>query len=295
MRCNSDESTIIMNEKIATRRSMQKPFCPLKNGQAMVEFIIVMPVLILLIFGAVQIGLIYSAKTTLNYATFQSARLGAVNNATYSSLRRGLIRGISPLFTSNETLSTVRTDIDEGIDSNGAKRDAVSEVDTYTKIIRISPASDNFKPTAFGTRNDDGIYEIPNDNLMYRPSSQANGVSIQDANLLKIRVQYCYKLMVPLVNRIIGSLSELNNQRTNQQVYETVNDPKFADANRYYVNQASGTLSSYNQLCGDRANSNEGFIISADAIVRMQSPAYDEDDDDDFGSNMCDGVKMACP
>tara|TARA_R110001606_G_scaffold361754_7_gene515184 strand:+ start:80872 stop:81732 length:861 start_codon:yes stop_codon:yes gene_type:complete len=264
-------------------------------GQAMIEFIIVIPVLILLIFGAVQIGLIYSAKTTLNYATFQSARLGAVNNATYSSLRRGLIRGIAPLYTSNTTLDTVRTDIDAGINSGNTKRDAQSEVDAYTKITRISPTRKQFEASGFGVKNADNIYEIPNDNLMYRPTTQKDDASIQDANLLKIRVQYCYKLMVPLVNRIIGSLSELNNKRTNQRIYETLNDPKFADANRYYTNEAAGTLSSYEQLCGDRADSNEGFIISADAIVRMQSPAYEEDDDENLGDYMCDGVHMSCP
>lgn len=272
-----------------------KSYVKTHHGQAMVEFIIVIPVLILLIFGAVQIGLIYSAKTTLNYATFQSARLAAVNNATYSSLRRGLIRGIAPLYTSNTSLTTVRTDIDAGINSSNTKRDAQSEVDAYTKITRISPTKKQFKASGFGVRNADNTYEIPNDNLMYRPTTKKDGASVQDANLLKIRVQYCYKLMVPLVNRIIGSLSELNNNRTNQRIYETLNDPKFADANRYYTNEAAGTLSSYEQLCGDRAGSNEGFIISADAIVRMQSPAYEDDDDEDVGNNMCDGVKMSCP
>lgn len=292
MRCKSDPP-----QMIPIKQSLIKmhPYSKRYQGQAMVEFIIVIPVLILLIFGAVQIGFIYSAKTTLNYATFQSARLGAVNNATYSSLRRGLIRGIAPLYTSNASLTTVKTDIDAGISSNNTKRDAQSEVDAYTKITRISPTRKQFEASGFGIRNSDNIYEIPNDNLMYRPTSQKGGSSIQDANLLKIRVQYCYKLMVPLVNRIIGSLSELNNNRTNQRIYETVNDPKFADANRYYTNAVAGTLSSYEQLCGDRADSNEGFIISADAIVRMQSSAYEEDDDEDFGDKMCDGVKMSCP
>ncbi len=268
------------------------------RGQAMIEFLVVIPVLILLIFGAIQIGLIYSAKTTLNYATFQAARLAAVNNASYSSMRRGLIRGLAPLYTSSSTLTTIRTDIDEGISSSGGKRDAQSEVDSFTRIIRISPTSDQFKIAQFGVKNSDGVYEIPNDNLMYRPETQEGGVSIQDANLLKIEVQYCYKLMVPLVNRVIGSLSELRNLRTNQAVYETVNDPKFADANRYYINQtaaAQTALASYDQLCGERAAGNEGFIISANAIVRMQSPALETDDDDDFGDYMCDGVKMACP
>ena len=275
-----------------------KYFAKTNVGQAMIEFIIVIPVLILLVFGAIQIGLIYSAKTTLNYATFQSARLGAVNNATYSSLRRGLIRGMAPLYTSNSSLNTISNDIDAGINSGNTKRDAQTEIDSYTKIIRINPTAKQFQSASgfgFGVQNSDSIYEIPNDNLMYRPTTKKDDASIQDANLLKIRVQYCYKLMVPLVNRIIGSLSELNNLRTNQRIYETINDPKFVDANRYYVNENAGTMSSYQSLCGDRANSNEGFIISADAIVRMQSPAYEEDDDEDLGDKMCDGVRMACP
>ncbi len=266
------------------------------TGQAMVEFLIVIPVLILLIFGAIQIGFIYSAKTTLNYATFQSARLAAVNNGTYSAMRRGLIRGLAPLFSSSASLTSIKNDIESGIDSSGTKRDASTEVDNYTRIIRVNPQSSLFSVSAFGVMNDDGIYEIPNDNLMYRPSTEVSGVSIQDANLLKIRVQYCYKLMIPLVNRVIGSLSELNNNRKNQAVYETVNDPKFADANRYYSNlNAVNNLASYEQLCGDRANNNEGFIISADAIIRMQSPAFEEEPDGDFSTYMCDGDKMSCP
>jgi len=271
-----------------------KPAQSVHQGQAMVEFLIVIPVLILLIFGAIQIGLIYSAKTTLNYATFQSARLGAVNNATYTSLRRGLVQGLAPLFTSSGSLTSLKDDVAAGIDSKGTKRDAVSEVDSYTRIIRISPLSSHFEDSAFGIENDDGFNQIPNDNLMYRPDDLVDDASIQDANLLKIRVQYCYKLMVPLVNRVIGSLSELNNQRTNQAVYETVNDPRFADANKFYSDRSAGVLASYDDLCGDRAASNEGFIISADVIVRMQSAAYEEDEGD-MGANMCDGVKMACP
>lgn len=276
------------------------------NGQAMVEFLIVIPVLILLIFGAIQIAFIYSAKTTLNYATFQSARLAAVNHATYSSMRRGLIRGLAPLYTNSSRQSEMADDIDEGIDSDDPnRRDARSEVDNYVRFIRISPTDSQLKPSGFGVENADGIFEIPNDNLMYRPSWIADGATIQDANLLKIRVQYCYKLMVPLVNRVIGNLSELNNRRSlnamtsdDPAVYETVDDPRFADANRYYsdiASDSSGSLASYNELCGDRADGNEGFIITAEAIVRMQSPAYAADDDEDFEDVMCDGTRMACP
>ena len=99
-----------------------------QRGNAMTEFVIVIPVLILLIFGTIQIGLIYSAKVTLNYATFQSARLGATNNATYSALRRGLIRGLAPLYTTSSDLDGIKTDIALGINSNAQRRDGTRGV-----------------------------------------------------------------------------------------------------------------------------------------------------------------------
>ncbi|WP_049724071.1 TadE/TadG family type IV pilus assembly protein [Gilvimarinus polysaccharolyticus] len=267
------------------------------RGQAMVEFIIIIPVLLLLIFGAIQIAFIYSAKTTLNYATFQAARVAATNNGTYSSLRRGLIRGMAPLFTSNASLGDMRDDISAGVESGGTRRDAIYEVDNFTRFIRINPTSAMINAGGFGEPTADGIIALPNDNLMYRPSNvTVDDVNIQDANLLKIRVQYCYKLMVPLVNRIIGSLSELNNRKDPGSYHEhhTVDDPRFADANRGEVNQAAGVTASYEELCGSRANGKEGFVIFAEATVRMQSPTYNEDTDDVFEAFMCDGTKMAC-
>lgn len=270
-------------------------------GQAMIEFVIIIPVLLLLIFGAIQIAFIYSAKTTLNYAVFQSARVAATNNATYSSMRRGLVRGLAPLFTNISDISDMKNDIDAGIDSGGTRRDAVSEVDTYTRIIRVNPTFAMVDVAGFGEDVGDGVVGMPNDNLMYRPSWQVDGVSIQDANLLKIRVQYCYKLMVPLVNKIIGSLSELNNRRPagSYREHHTVGDPRFADANIGELDEAAaingGVTATYAELCGDRAGNKEGFVLTSEAIVRMQSPVFDTDDDDEVGDKMCDGKKMACP
>ena len=268
-----------------------------QRGHAMTEFVIVIPVLILLIVGTIQIGLIYSAKVTLNYATFQSARLGATNNATYSALRRGLIRGLAPLYTTSSDLDGIKTDIALGINSNAQRRDAKSEVDSYTKIIRLSPTVDAFASYSDNT-NADGTVQIPNDNLMFRPSNDSfDGANLQDANLLKIRVQYCYKLMVPIVNRIIASLSQLNDNAN-------VGDSRFADRNRGAANQAAsryGHLASYDDLCGgrdgasDRSSGSTGFMMFSEAIVRMQSPAYEDDDGVEFGELMCNGAHMSCP
>jgi hypothetical protein len=49
---------------------------------------------------------------------------------------------------------------------------------------------------------------IPNDNLEYRThrAGPASGLSIQDANALKIRVAYAYELKVPLMKAVFKSV-----------------------------------------------------------------------------------------
>ena len=48
-----------------------------QRGQSMVEFCIVVPLFLFLLLLILQMVLIYRAKSTLDYATFQAARTGA--------------------------------------------------------------------------------------------------------------------------------------------------------------------------------------------------------------------------
>jgi len=72
-----------------------------------------------------------------------------------------------------------------------------------TKIDVLSPTADAYN--AHKADSESGT-EIPNDNLMYRPTTVKGGMSVQDANLLTIQVTYCTRLIVPIVNRVIYSL-----------------------------------------------------------------------------------------
>lgn len=222
-----------------------------QSAQAMVEFLIIIPVLILLIFGAAQAAFIYSAKNGLNYATFQAARIGAMNHAQYSDIRRGLIRGMYPMF------SRVK---DERM------KYTATEADNYVLITRVSPEQTSFD--AFAEEVDTlGVQAIPNDNLMFR-STQQTPVSIQDANLLKLRVQYCMRLIVPMVEHILSSASRFNTDRVAGSFNEvSKRNPDYAD------------------ICAAR----NGFIITAEATVRMQSAAIND-------AEYCGaGNKMHCP
>ena len=86
--------------------------------------------------------------------------------------------------------------------------------------------------------------------------------------------------------------------------YDNVDDPRFADQNRGVSNEAASRhqiLASYDDLCGGRGGANDrssgstGFMLFSEAIVRMQSPAYEDDDGEEFGEFMCNGTHMTCP
>jgi YD repeat-containing protein len=202
-------------------------------GAAMAEFVVTLPVLVLLGLGVLQTGLMYNAKNILTYATFEAARKGAVSHAATGPMQGELGLRIAPLFggdgSPEKALAAIARGTLEAMDPR------------YTRIEVLNPTAEAF--TDFGVENAAGVTEIPNDALRYRSAEPgaSSGVSIQDANLLKIRVTYAYRLTVPLLNRVIPAVM-------------TRLDPANA---RYY------------QL---------GRIpVSAVATLRMQSPARKAD------------------
>jgi Flp pilus assembly protein TadG len=62
----------------------------LQSGAAMSEFAVTLPVLLLLGLGTMQAALLYNAKNTVTYATFEAARKGAVNHAQISPMQAEL-------------------------------------------------------------------------------------------------------------------------------------------------------------------------------------------------------------
>jgi len=193
----------------------------------MTEFIIVWPVLVLLVFGTFQLLLIYLAKSTLNYATFEATRAGTLNQARRDHVDLGFIRGMAPLYSThirsvNEARNRIMTEIADG----------------NVCIERINPTTVAFDEFA----NSDG--EIPNDNLMFRDPTARAGTTVQEANLLKIRVTYCYELIVPIMNRVIPELMEVG----------------------------GFTGGSYEQACWDR----QRIPIKSQGILRMQSASIND-------------------
>lgn len=228
------------------------------RGQSATEFLVVFPVLALLVFGIIQFALLYQARATLNHATLLAARAGAMHNGSASEMRSALARGLAPLFAS------------EASPEGYAKALARAQIEAsagYTALDVLNPTSAALSD--FGRPRLDGESgtELPNDTLNYR-STGAGGsskVSIQDANLLHIRVTYCMRLIVPLIDRLL---------------YATLHSAKPAEATTLdahgMANPFGTAKDPSSTVCGTVGNDGRRIKVQSEAFVRMQSPFYSE-------------------
>lgn len=225
-------------------------------GQATIEYLIVISVLLLLLLASLQFIFIYEAKQTLNYATFVGTRSGALNNGAMAAIQDGLSSGLAPLFTHGVNLQAVKD----------ARRQADTELaDNKLTLIQI------VNPTLAALGGFDTGNGIPNDTLMYRdPDVKQDSMNVQDANLLKVRVTYCVRLAVPVVNRMIYGFA----------VAPPTTPAKIDQPGAGAVSPAEilavAAPGSGSGLCAqDSTHTDYRIPVSSEAVVRMQSPFKD--------------------
>ena len=253
------------------------------------EFLIVAPILLLLGLGVVQFGFVYHAKSALNHALQEGARVGAVHNGDVGSIRLGLIEGLVPFMgggTNQQELLETRARVAVELETGGAAG--------WIRLRQLSPSPQSFSDWAEDSFDEGGnrVREIPNASLaMLRCTRQPNnGVvgnrastacpsggepigtdsqqTLSDANLLKLEMTYGVKLNVPLVNRIVGrTLSMMAGCETSEpqqlgplSLGETPVDPQPANCAYYNAVNADG-------------DPEPRIPVNLAVTVRMQSPA----------------------
>lgn len=250
------------------------------GGQAMVEFAVVVFVLLLLILGTLQFALIWHAKIQLNYAAFETARAGALNNARMWAMELAFARAMAPLYTTPYLRSNCegitysfdaapapaggvprRTDIPFRLDHVKCARQRVRDMvhEGLARITLVNPGPASFADHAY--LNARGAEVIPNDNLMYRSAvvRADSGQSVQDANLIKVHIGFCYELIVPLVDRLITRMIAAPPNELQPENFGAPAEGSFA-ATCVAAREADGSP-------------REGIPLFAQAVMRMQSDA----------------------
>lgn len=288
-------------------------------AQAMVEFVIILPVMLMLVLGIFQFALIYKAKITLNYATFQTVRAGTLNNASLSSMHTAFASNMAALYTTSyfnspptdqtelctSSFSTtdtarearigtskimqsgLRDILDNAADDDAmddkwgsdqvlcARRVVQNQIDNnLVNLTVVNP----MMPESFDSFGIDAYYDgsgsiermIPNDNLMYRDADVVNAIqTVQDANLLKIHVGYCYEMIIPFINRIVWAIQS----NTPATTTGAIGPPTAGTFAAQCINAGNSST-----------NPRYGIPLYAQGIMRMQSAAVECEINDTCGS-----------
>jgi hypothetical protein len=238
------------------------------SGQAMVEMIIIMFATLLILFSLLHFGFMYNAKTVLNYATFEAARAGSLNYGSPKAMNYALARVLASLENSSEPdYDALNNDIDL---YKAHQKDAIELVkaEKFVCTQRISPdvSSKHWltDPDAGSIPSYAETYNhyIPNDHLVYRSAKLEDGVSIQDANLLKIKVTYCHKIITPIIG--------ITMKRLMLQSYADEDPDPFDD-------WVVPTRGAFTKICYE----NDRIPIVSQAVIRMQTPIRDYEFRDD--------------
>lgn len=169
-----------------------------------------------LCLGMVQLALLLEENHYLDLAAFQGARMAAMANGDLEVARRAFAR----------TALLLHVDASSPVESGNvtpragsAYARAMADLTRYARFRVLSPGADAQNDFA---RWRDGRRVIPNDSLQFRPATpgRASGMSVQDANILRIEVRYCRPLIVPFVRQLLlGTVRRIDPDPFNQYCY----------------------------------------------------------------------------
>lgn len=181
------------NRKTPTRARASR-----QRGSAMIEFTIVGPLIAMLGLGILQYGMLFFAKNQINYATFMAGREGSVAHADVGAVQQAYVRALAPLYGGGESLSEVA----EAVAKAGA------DLAGNLNIELLNPTKESFSDwndPALQTRlKTGGRRVIPNALMATKPVEvkATSGQSLQDANLLKLKITHGYLPKVPFISKL---------------------------------------------------------------------------------------------
>jgi uncharacterized membrane protein (UPF0127 family) len=167
-----------------------------ERGSAMTEFIVVAPIMTVIGLAILQYGLLFFAKNQYNHAAFMAARAGSTGNASMNLIEDAYARALVPLYGGGVSTQELAASFAKAKADLAAN--AVIEMRNPTAESFSDWNDDDLQKTEGG-----GVHRvIPNGGLAMKKAAivpGASGQSIQDANLLKLRITQGYKPQVPLI------------------------------------------------------------------------------------------------
>jgi TadE-like protein len=195
------------------------------HGSSLIELLLALPLLLLISLFVLQAALLFQAHHALNYAVFEAARQASVNSGRGSAAEVGLASGMIAFLPAPAGLGTSLADRSL-LQAAAMRHVRLGIAQQWIQLSRLSPTPAAFADWSEPARDDNGLRiagppVIPNDNLMHRRWSQqgsagasanggiaaigaSSGLTLSDANLLKLELRYGVRLIVPFVGPVLA-------------------------------------------------------------------------------------------
>lgn len=174
---------------------------PAQRGSAMIEFTVVGPLITMIGLSILQYGMLFFAKNQINHASFMAAREGTTRHADISATHAAYVRALVPLYGGGQTPAELANALEKAtadIGPNGGGN---------ITIEMLNPTKESFDdwndPALQAALNTGGRRVIPNVGQAFKSQvvGATSGQTIQDANLIKLRITHGYLPKVPFVNK----------------------------------------------------------------------------------------------
>ncbi len=155
-----------------------------ERGQAAVETAIVLPMMLFVILGTLQLTLMHQARLMMEYAAFNAARSGAVWNMDPDKMKQAALISLLPTMGRTDTLGKLM--------ATGVKAAALNAINGVLSnfglpemitVDVLNPKQSDFTG---------GAKEIEFDTEVNRKKTQ-----------LTVRVTYFYELKIPIINMMM--------------------------------------------------------------------------------------------
>ncbi len=180
------------------------------RGSVLIEFVVIGPLLSLIGLALLQYGLLYFAKNHYNHANFMAARAGSMNHASRDTIEKAYATALAPIYGGGTSAADVAASADR----------ALTDIRAHGQIELRNPTTESFEDfnaPVLQQRVGNGKRVIPNSGQQIRSSAVGahSGQSIQDANLLKLRITTGYRPQVPLVGSLYTGYLKWQDDGTN--------------------------------------------------------------------------------
>ncbi len=174
-----------------------------QSGHALIEWLVAVPLVLLLAFSGLQWALIWQARHALEYGAQGAVLAAATQHGQSAALEAGFAAAMGPYWGLADEQSQRRR-VEQGVASGWfAWRRAWPPAAAFTDFAE--PALDDFG------RQVAGESEIPNDNLRFRTrvSGATSAITLQEANRIVLQVTYGVPLVVPVVSSLMVRVMEM--------------------------------------------------------------------------------------